>query len=131
MTRLFPLLMLVLLTSLAGCRKPVLDLDRQFDLTQETPSYTFTVDPVKSEQKIKVKVTSEEPVSVAICLQKEAEVVEKEVFARKFSDKTLAKELRTKDAALEATTPANEAVAIIVTREANKATKVRLKASNQ
>jgi hypothetical protein len=129
MTRLA--LVLVFLVALGGCRRPVLNEDRQFELTRETPYYTFTVEPIKQAQTIKVKATADEPVTVMIGLKKDEEVLPKEAYSGKFTDKTLAKEVKTKDASLEAPIPANESAIVIVVREANKATKIRLKVTNQ
>lgn len=120
----------VLLLALAGCRKPVLNEDRQFDLSQGTPSFTFTVEPIKQAQTIKVQVSADEPVTVVVGLKKDEEALINDIMRSKFSDKALAKEAKTKEASLQAAIPANEAAAVIVSREANKATKVRLKVAN-
>jgi hypothetical protein len=129
MTRLLPLLVLFLVV-LAGCRKPVLNDERQFVISNETPSNYITVPAIGQDQTIKVAVTSDEPVSVLMGFEKDKDAIDKEAMSGKFTSKTVAKQMKDKQASLEMNVPANEAALVVVTQATTKKANVKMKLTN-
>src|SRR5262245_19263748 len=102
----------VALLVVVGCGKP--KLDQSYDSEVSFSGTEYTIDPIKSEQKIKVNGTATAPVDVFIYLQKNKDAADKEIVSRKYSAIILAKQEKTPGIALEATIPANEAAIVRV-----------------
>jgi hypothetical protein len=130
MARLCPLLSLLVLLPLAGCTRVILDHEKQFELSAESPSFTFTIPPIKKEQVIKVNVTADQPVSVLVGLAQDEQALKDEIQKKKFTDKTRSKELKAQEVKLETPIPANESAAILVVSESPKKTNVKVKITN-
>jgi hypothetical protein len=123
-------LALVLLSSVSGCGKPKLEVDSNFDLSQDF-SKTFTLDPIKSEQQIQVIGTATGGVVDAyIYLQKNKTKAENEIATRKPTSAILEKQLNADAISLVATIPANEGAVVHVNR-AGKGASVHLKITNK
>jgi hypothetical protein len=114
------------LVVLVGCGKK-LNMEQTFDLPIEGKQ--FVLEPVSSEQKIKVTAKADAAVSVYIYLEKHKEAAEQQILTRKFAN-ILQRQEKTDNASLEATIPANEAAVVRVGR-ASKGTKVTLRITNQ
>ena len=122
---------LVLLSSVSGCGKPKLEVDSTFDLSQDF-SKTFTLDPIKSEQKIQVTGTATgAPVNAFIFLEKDKKKAENEIASGKFTPVILDKNQKVEAISLEATIPANETAIVQVNRTGNKGASVRVKITNK
>ena len=119
---------LLVVGSVAGCTK--LDTTSSFDVPMG--GYSVTVDPIKSQQNIKVTGTATgASVNVYLYLNKNRTDAQKEILAKKLvSPFILAKVETTDEFNLEATIPANESAVVEVTR-VNKAAKVNLHITNR
>jgi hypothetical protein len=128
MARLVGVLSLLAVLPLAGCTQYKLDYEKQFDLSpQDKISYTMTVPPIKKEQVIKVSVTADNPVNVLIGLEKDEKALNDEYLKNKYTAKTMTKELKTQQASLQATVPANEsAVVLVLVHDKKSNVKVRI-----
>jgi hypothetical protein len=123
-------LALLLMSSVSGCGKPKLEVDSNFDLSEDY-SKLFIVDAIKSEQKIQVTGTATgSPVNAFIFLEKNKTKAENEIATRKFTPVILDKNEKVEAINLEATIPANEAAVVQVNRT-GKAASVHLKITNK
>jgi hypothetical protein len=119
---------LLMLGLVSGCGKTKLQTDANFELPME--GKPFEIDPIKSEQKIKVTGTATgAKVNVFVFLKKDEASAEKEIMSLKFTPIILAKQEKTEAINLEATIPANETAVVRVTRAGAKAS-VQLKITN-
>jgi inosine-uridine nucleoside N-ribohydrolase len=100
--RLIPVLALF---ALAGCSK--IHEQRSFTL-EPGEVHDFTVSAPLSDQKIKVEVTSEQPLNVWVILEKDIPQGKTEFDPESLPSGVLAKEKATKQATLTATIPAKE-----------------------
>jgi hypothetical protein len=119
--RLIPLTAVL---ALAGCSK--IHEQRSFTL-DVGESQNLKISAPLSEQKVKVAVTSDQPVGVWIVLEKAVPGGKDDVDPETLKDGVLAQEKATKDATLSATVPGKEAYRIIVggvTKKANVTIKI-------
>jgi hypothetical protein len=125
--RLIPVLALV---ALAGCSK--IHEQRSFTLDPFAGN-TLSISAPLSEQKVKVVVSSDEPVNVWILLEKDVPAGEKDQFDPDAKMKTgiLAKEKDAKEATLTATVPAKEKYQVYVTNPGSKPAAVTVKVDSQ
>jgi hypothetical protein len=124
------LLLLLGFCTLLGCTRTILKDEKRVELTQEAPTYTYTVPEIKHAQNVKVTLSADAPVSVAFGLKKDEGALGTQLTSRNIAGKAMVLLLKTQDAQLEATIPANESAIIIVTREANKKTNVKVNITN-
>ncbi|HVK09868.1 MAG TPA: hypothetical protein VM597_13925 [Gemmataceae bacterium] len=112
--RLVPALALV---ALAGCSK--FHVEKQYTLDMFSTQHIEVTAPT-SEQRIKVTMTSDEPVTVTVLLAKD--VPTKEEFDPGTLDKgTLAQKKDTKDTTLDVTIPAKEKYRVYLSGAKKKA----------
>ena len=114
--RLAPILFVC---ALAGCSK-IHDV-RQFSV-DATESKTFKISPPVSEQKLKVAMTSDQPVNVWVVLKKDVPPGKEDFDPATMKTGVLASSQMTKDANLDVTVPAQEEYWIIVNGAIKKAT---------
>jgi hypothetical protein len=115
----------------AGCGKPKLDKHSNFELTGGDGN-SFFVDPIKTDQNIKVSGKSSDAiVNVYIYLKKNEMDAKKEINSRKPGNAVLAKQEKTDTIDLEATIPANEEAVIYCSAASNKKTSVDLRITNR
>jgi hypothetical protein len=91
--------------ALAGCSK--IHEERSFAL-EPGDTHGFTVTAPLSDQKVKVEVTSEQPLNVWVILEKDIPQGKTEFDPELLQSGVLAKEKATKQATLTATIPAKE-----------------------
>jgi len=115
---------------LAGCSK--IHESRSFNL-EPLATNTLSISAPLSEQKVKVAVTSDQPVNVWVLLEKDIPAGSKDDFDPDKSMKSgiLAKEKNAKDATLNATVPAKEKYQIYVSNPGSKAASVTVKVDSQ
>ena len=115
---------------LAGCSK--IHETRPFTL-KPLGGNTLSISAPLSEQKIKVAVTSDQPVNVWVLLEKDLPSESKDDFDPDKSMKSgiLAQEKNTKDATLNATIPAKERFQIYVNNPGSKPASVTVKVDSQ
>jgi len=124
--RYVPALSILLLT---GCSK--IHEQRSFTL-KPLGGNTLSVSAPISEQKVAVSVTSDQPVSVWVLLEKAVPKGDKGDFEpEKMTEGVLAKEFSTTAANLQATIPAKEAFQIYVVNSGTKAAEVTVKVDSQ
>jgi len=100
--RLIPVLALF---ALAGCSK--IHEQRSFTI-EPAGSHSLKISAPLSEQKVKVEVTSDEPINVWVVLEKDVPVGKDDFDPESLKSGVLAKEKETKQATLTATIPAKE-----------------------
>jgi len=124
--RFFPL---VAVLAAAGCSK----IHEQRTFTVDSFSgHSLSITAPVSEQKVKVALTSDQPVNVWILLEKEAPQGDKSRFdPETLKTGVLAKEKNTKEATLTATIPAKEPYLIFVTNPTQKDANVTVKVDSQ
>jgi predicted component of type VI protein secretion system len=122
--------LVVLSVALVGCQKTKLNHETTFDLPVGQDN-TITVDAIKNDQKIKVDLSSPAaPVSVYVCLEKDAEEVRRAIVQNKASsDKILMKQEKTQAVILEPTIPGGNG-AVILVYAGTKNAKVTVKITN-
>jgi hypothetical protein len=98
----------------SGCNRSRIHFEKTETIAQGTDK-TYTVDGPKSAQKVKVEVTSKEPVNIKVFLEKEP-------------TKFLAEKSGVKEASLEVDIP--EGAAFTVSVFATKETEVTVKVNN-
>lgn len=115
---------------LAGCSK--IHESRAFTL-ESFAGNTLSISAPLSEQKVKVAVTSDQPVNVWILLEKDVPSGGKDEFDPDKSMKSgiLATEKNAKDVTLNATIPAKEKYQIYVNNPGNKTASVTVKVDSQ
>ena len=125
--RVVPFLAVVLL---AGCSK--IHEQRSFTL-EPLAGNTLSISAPLSEQKVKVAVTSDQPVNVWVLLEKDLPEGTKDDFDpdKRMKSGVLAKEKNTKDVTLNASVPAKEKYQIYVTNPGGKAASVTVKVDSQ
>jgi uncharacterized protein YcfL len=125
--RLIPALALFLLV---GCSK--IHEQRSFTL-EPRGGNTLSISAPLSEQKVKVAVTSDEPVDVWVLLEKDLPPGNKDYFDpdAKMKSGILASEKKTRDATLQATIPGKEKYQIYVSNPGDKAANVTVKVDSQ
>jgi hypothetical protein len=96
---------------LAGCSK--IHEERSFTLDPHN-SHSLQVSAPVSEQKVKVTMTSNEPVNVYVLLDKHIPSGKDDFDPQTMKEGVLAKELKTKEATLTATIPAKEKYRVYV-----------------
>lgn len=118
------LLTLVLLV-LAGCGQR-LDYETTVDL-DEGQVQSLSIDAPKREQKASVTATSSTaPINVYVVLDKNKEAAKQALLDRRQPAEALARQVKTQDATLEATIPANTRFAVLL-GGASKHTQVKVK----
>ena len=120
----------VLALAASGCYRTILNMEKTYDVGPGL-SPEIKVDPVKSEQKIKVELTSSpHPVSVFVFLEKDRASAMDDIKRRKDPGaKVLASKENTQSWTQEVTVPADNSAIVFVTR-ASKDTKVTVKLTN-
>jgi hypothetical protein len=90
------------------------------------------IDPPRSEQNIKVGVTSNTPIDVYVILSSNGDAVKGKLLASQKPDdsKILVKELKTENASLDATIPAKNEFRVLLTG-AKKAADVNVSVTNR
>ena len=118
------------LVLLAGCSK--IHESRSFNV-EPRGGNTLSISAPLSEQKVKVAVTSDQPVNVWVLLEKDLPTGNKDDFDpdKAMKSGVLAKEKNTKDVTLNATIPAKEKYQIYVTNPGNKTASVTVKVDSQ
>ncbi len=129
MTRLIPVLVILLVLPLAGCRRPVLNDEKTFELAPGDIKW-FTVPAIKMEQTVKAVLTADQPISAALGFEKDLEAIKKDAFNGKWSDKELAKQSKEKEISFQATIPANLEAVVVIVPTSTKNTSVKLKLTN-
>jgi len=125
-TRLIPLAVVL---AMAGCSK--IHEERTFTV-DALSGHSLSITAPVSEQKVKVTLTSDQPVSVWVVLEKEAPQGDKSRFdPDTLKSGVLAKEKNTKEATLTATIPAKEAYLIYVSNPSPKDASVTVKVDSQ
>jgi hypothetical protein len=115
---------IVLVAAAAGCR--TLNVEKSFEVSA-VGEHNIALDPIRTEQKIKVVVTSTAPVSAFVFLEPDTDDVRKAVMGLRKSPKMLASSEKKEDATLEATIPANSTAVVMVVGTGKSATvKVRI-----
>jgi hypothetical protein len=110
---------------LAGCSK--IHEQRSFTLDPQATNTLSVTAPI-SEQKVTVAVTSDQPISVYVLLEKDEPKVDKgELEPEKMKEGVLAKEVLTKSATLEVTIPAKQAFDIFIINRNNVKANVTVK----
>jgi hypothetical protein len=108
---LFPLVLL------AGCSK----IHEQRSFTVEAGgAYTLGITAPLSEQKVKIEMTSDEPVNVWVVLEKDVPGGKDEFDPTALQSGVLAKEKNVKQATLTATIPAKEKYRVYIDGAAKK-----------
>jgi len=119
--RLIPVLAVC---ALAGCSK----IHEQRSFTIESGGgYTLSITAPLSEQKVKVDVTSDEPVNVWVILEKDVPTGKDDFDPETLKSGVLGKEKATKQATLTVTVPAKEKFRVYfdgVTKKANVTAKI-------
>jgi hypothetical protein len=120
----------VLAMAASGCYRTVLNMEKTFDLGPGD-THEDIVSPVKTEQKIKVELTSSPyPVSVFVFLEKDRAAAKHDIENKKSAPATvLASQEKIQSWTQEVTVPADNSAIVLVTR-ASKDTKVTLKLTN-
>lgn len=121
------LIPLAIVFSAAGCSK--INESRTFTLDSGESQNLKITAPV-SQQVVKVALTSDQPVSVWVVLEKDVPDGKDDFDPETLKDKVLAKEKNTKDATLTATIPGKEAYRVFVggvTKKANVTVKINSK----
>ena len=115
---------------LAGCSK--IHESRSFNV-EPRGGNTLSISAPLSEQKVKVAVTSDQPVNVWVLLEKDLPTGNKEDFDpdKDMKSGVLAKEKNTKDVTLNATIPAKEKYQIYVNNTGTKTAAVMVKVDSQ
>jgi hypothetical protein len=122
--RLIPVLAVC---ALAGCSK--IHEQRSFTI-EPGDAHGFTVSAPLSDQKVKVEVTSDEPLNVWVILEKDIPQGKTEFDPESLKSGVLAKEKATKQATLTATVPAKEKFRVYFDAAAKK-TNVTVKIDSQ
>jgi hypothetical protein len=122
--RLIPV---VAVCALAGCSK--IHEQRQFTI-DAGGSHRLQITAPLSEQKVKVEVTSDEPINVWVVLEKDVPGGKEEFDPELLKSAVLAKEKETKQATLTATIPAKEKYWVYI-NGAVKTTHVTVKVDSQ
>jgi len=113
--RLIPVLALCVV---AGCSK----IHEQRSFTVEpSGAYTLSITAPLSEQKVKVEMTSDEPVNVWVILEKDVPAGKDDFDPEALKSGVLAKEKATKQATLNVTIPAKEKFRVYFDGAAKKA----------
>jgi hypothetical protein len=115
---------LIVLVPLAGCSK--IHEERSFTI-ETLGSHKLSITAPLSEQKVKVELTSDEPVNVWVILEKDLPTGKDEFDPESLKSGVLAKEKGVKQATLTATIPAKEKYCVYVdgaTKKANVKVKV-------
>ena len=120
---------LLALLALAGCSK----IHEQRSITiPPRGGNTLSITAPLSEQKVKVAVTSDQPVNVWILLEKDVPKGDKDDFdPDTMKEGVLAKEKNTKDATLTATIPGKEKYQVYVSNPGTKPASVTVKIDSQ
>src|SRR5215211_6277980 len=122
--RLIPVLAVC---AFAGCSK----IHEQRSFTIESGgAYTLNITAPLSEQKVKVEVTSDEPINVWVILEKDVPGGKDEFDPESLKSGVLAKEKDTKQVTLTATIPAKEKYRVYINGPAKKAS-VTVKVDSQ
>src|SRR5262245_14293843 len=115
---------------LAGCSK--IHESRSFNI-EPRGGNTLSITAPLSEQKVKVAVTSDQPVNWSILLDKGLPTGNKDDFDpdKDMKSGILAKEKNTKDVTLNATIPGKEKYQVYVNNTGNKTAAVTVKVDSQ
>lgn len=127
MSRRLAIFSLCVIGALAGCGRK-LNIDKTLDLSKG--GKIVTLDPVGSEQKVKISIVAEDaPVDIFVYLGKDAQKAEENLYGAKAP--VLKKELKTqKIENMEVTIPANEEAHINVQPSTRSPKSVSLKITN-
>ena len=113
--RLIPLLAIL---ALAGCSK----IHEQRSFTVDAGgAHSLSITAPLSEQKVKVEVTSDEPINVWVVLEKDVPAGKDDFDPESLKSGVVAKEKDTKQATLTATIPAKEKYRVYINGPAKKA----------
>jgi hypothetical protein len=124
--RILPLLAICLV---AGCSK--IHEQRSFDL-KPMGGYSLHISAPVSEQKVKITVSSDQPIEVWVLLEKDIPESKKDdPEPEKMTAGVLASEKKVKDSALTATVPGKEAYCVFVQNPGNKTATVTVKVDSQ
>jgi hypothetical protein len=122
-------LLAIVLLALPGCGQK-LDYETTVDL-DEGQVQSIAIDAPKREQKVSVTVTSSgSPIDVYVALDKDKEAGKQALLDRQKPAQSLAHKVKTQEANLEATIPANTGFAILL-GGANKNSRVSVKVTGR
>ena len=107
----------VVIASLAGCGSK-LHYEKTLEMSSSQPMQTLTIEAPKQDQKVKVDISSKEPVEVVVVLSKDDDG----------KGKPLATKKDVKTDSLEVTIPKGQEFRVIIS--ASKDTKVTVKIDN-
>jgi hypothetical protein len=121
-------LVAALLLALSGCTRLSYETTIQLGAGEVQ---SLSIDPPRREQKVSVTVTSSAaPVDVYVVLEKDKEAAKEALLDHKKPAASLAGNVKTQEATLEATIPANTPFAILV-GGASKTSQVKVKATGR
>jgi hypothetical protein len=122
-------LLVTVVLATAGC-KPALNYEKDFEL-KGVSDENISMPAITREQKVKVEIKTDEPVSVYVYLEKDAEAAEKDLHAKRNpSDNILSQNLKVEGTTtLEATIPARNGW-IVRLSPGSKKSNVKVKITN-
>ena len=121
--------LMIIFLALAGCGQKL-----AYETTVQLADgevQSIAVDAPKTEQKVSVSVVSSgSPVDVYVVLDKDKETGKQALLDRKKPAESLASKVKTQDATLEATVPANTGFAVLL-GNASKPSQVKVKVAGR
>jgi hypothetical protein len=122
-------LVAILVFGVAGC-SPKLNMEKSFEAS--TAGDTFTLSPIRREQKVKVTATATGgKIDVYVYLDKNKAAAEKDILSKKLGSNLLASQENADTVNLNATVPGGEEAVVRVNAASLKKTNVALKITNQ